>query len=193
MTSQLSISAGTLNELPALEAVHRAAFPTDLEARLVRLLFRRGKAIVSLKAVVDDQTVGHVLFSPATCDIVPSDRPGGGLSLSDSLPSGLGLAPLAVIPAYQRQGVGSALVRAGIEACSQLGAAWIIVLGDPAFYSRFGFEAASRYAITGEFGGGDAFQMLILDANQLPPAGRSACYSPEFRELIGDQALPPEI
>src|SRR5687767_12144182 len=114
-----------------IEAVLTAAFPSNLEAALFKLLRNRGKCSVSLVAVDDKQIIGHVLFSP-----VELHAPDGRLN-------GLGLAPLAVLPEHQRQGVGTRLVQAGIAACRTLGSGFIVVLGEPEYYGRFGFQRAS--------------------------------------------------
>ena len=131
---QPTIRAACLADLPLVEAVHQAAFPTDLEARLVRLLVSRGRDECSLAAVVEKQIVGHILFSPATC------AGAGGQS------TGLGLAPLAVLPDFQRQGIGTALIRAGLTACQALHTPWIVVLGEPGAEHRETFRSAGRAA-----------------------------------------------
>src|SRR5688572_16214953 len=102
-----------------ITAVHTAAFPTPLEAVLVTLLRQRGKSRISLVAELDSRIVGHVLFSPVD------------LETEDARLEGLGLAPLAVLPEYQCQGVGSRLTEAGIAACRQLDAGFVVVLGEP--------------------------------------------------------------
>lgn len=159
-------------DLPAIETVLRAAFPTDLEARLVALLISHRKDAISLVACLEDRIVGHILFSPATSD-GPSERS-----------EGLGLAPLAVTPKFQCRGIGAALVRAGLDECRRLAVPWVVVLGEPAYYGRFGFQPASQFGITGEFGGGDAFQLLILDKARQPRAGAHIQYAAEFRKLL---------
>lgn len=156
------------SDAPAINAVLTAAFPTDLESRLVSLLTNHHKDVVSLVASIDKQTVGHIVFSPAT-------------SSRSTVPAGLGLAPLAVLPSHQRQGIGSALIAAGLNECRTLSAPWVVVLGEPAYYGRFGFIPASRFGLTGEFGGEDAFQILLLDEQQRPPPGSHIEYAAEFR------------
>ena len=107
------------DDIAAVRAVHVAAFPTDGEANLVDALRANGHAIVSLVARSRGSTataaghdiVGHVLFSPVTIE-----RDGVVIA------HGLGLAPLAVLPAWQGQGVGSALARAGLDACRRTNA-----------------------------------------------------------------------
>lgn len=176
------VRPSTAADLNAIDAVHRAAFPTDLEARLVALLFSREKAVVSLVAEEFDgngmkQVAGHILFSPVTLEGEVSGV------------AGLGLAPLAVLPTFQRRGIGSALVRAGIEACRVHGTPFIVVLGEPAFYSRFGFEAASRWKMNGEYGGDDAFQLLPLHPPLFDRGDNARWhmirYADEFRVVIG--------
>jgi putative acetyltransferase len=91
----------------AVHAVNRAAFGTSAEADLVDLLRPKAGKLVSLVAEVDDTVVGHVLFSPVS------------LSAHDNL-NIMGLGPMAVAPDHQRKGIGSALVREGLEQCKQL-------------------------------------------------------------------------
>lgn len=160
-------------DLLAIEVVHRAAFPSDLESQLVRLLIERGQAAVSLVAIEDSQIVGHVLFSPAT---IEAD--------GRVVATGLGLAPVAALPAFQNRGLGSALIRAGLFACQKLEIPFVVVLGEPAYYSRFGFVPASRYGLTGEFGGDDAFQMQLLADSLMAFSGGFVRYAAEFREVF---------
>lgn len=119
----------------AVWAVNRAAFGRDGEADLVDALRESGEFLVSLVACDGDEIVGHVLFSPVS---VGEREPGRQT---------MGLAPLAVTPARQRQGIGGMLVRAGIEACRSAGCRLLIVLGHPWYYPKFGFLPASRLGI----------------------------------------------
>lgn len=152
-------------DIAAIATVHRAAFPTDLEARLVDALRDAGRLVVSVVAEADGQVVGHVAFSPVTVE---------GIDLG-----GVGLAPLAVLPAWQRRGVGSALVPAGLAACRGLGARFVVVLGEPAYYGRFGFLRADALGLTNEYHPGPEFQVLALVAGGLPSPGLVR-YAPEF-------------
>jgi putative acetyltransferase len=160
----------------SVRAVHMAAFPTPVEADLVDRLRANGRAIVSLVAREGDQVLAHLLFSPVTIHSLGSAK-------SDVLAHGLGLAPLAVLPKFQRRGVGSTLIRAGIDRCRENGAAFIVVLGEPAYYARFGFEPASRYRLESEYNAGDAFQVLLLEAGVLPAQGGLARYAEDFAAL----------
>lgn len=117
----------------ALARVIVAAFSDEpqggqFERRIVDALRADGRLSVSLVAVRDGRLVGHVAFSPVAIGA-------GGEGWH-------GLAPLAVWPGCQRQGIGAALVRAGLDALRRAGARGCVVLGEPAYYARFGFGAA---------------------------------------------------
>lgn len=120
------IRAERASDRDAISTVNARAFETEAEARLVDLLRENGAALVSLVAEVDGAVAGHILFSP----VKVGDR------------SFVGLAPMAVLPEHQRSGIGSALVRAGIDACRARGDAAIFVLGHAEYYPRFGFVPA---------------------------------------------------
>ncbi len=148
-----------------VRAVVTAAFPTDAEAQLVDALRAAGQLTVSLVALDGDEVVGHVAFSPVTV----AGRDGG-----------LGLAPVAVAPGWQRQGVGSQLVRDGLLRAEATGAGYVVVLGAPAYYGRFGFAAASRWGLSDEYGGGEAFQVLEFRPGAAPAGGGLVRYAPAF-------------
>jgi putative acetyltransferase len=162
----------------AVDVVLRAAFPTPAEAALVEALRAAGDAAVSLVAERrtgdrDGVVVGHVLFSPVT--VTPH---GGGRAAP-----GLGLAPLAVATAAQRRGIGGALVRAGLDTCRAYGCGFVVVLGDPGYYARFGFGRASDRGIANEYGADEEFMLLELLPDALPPTGGLARYAPAFAAL----------
>ena len=161
----------TLADLAAVRRVHEAAFPTPAEARLVDQLRAHRKAVVSLVEERAREITGHILFSPIAVE---------GVTLSRLA---LGLAPVAVLPACQRQGVGSRLVRAGLKACRGMACGFVVVLGEPGYYGRFGFEQASRRGLRNEYGVDDAFQVFELTAGAIPPAGGLVKYAPEFAGL----------
>ncbi len=155
-----------------IDAVHRAAFPTDAEARLVARLRAAGKARVALVAEADGEIVGHVLLSPVR--LASGER--------GELP-GLGLAPLAVLPASQRRGIGAALVRAALAEGRAAGAGFVVVLGDPAYYGRFGFRRAADLGLTSVYDAPDAFQVIELVPGAVPPGGGLVRHAPELDEL----------
>lgn len=170
MVDGLVIRVETPADIPGVRAVNEAAFETAEEAALVDALREGGKLVLSLVADLDGELVGHVLFT----DIVM--EPG---SAEDRM---LGLAPVAVLPECRGRGIGSSLVRRGVEDCRELGYRGIVVLGHPGFYSRFGFVPASRHGITCIYDAPDeAFMALALGAAPLP-RGR-ALYQPEFNSV----------
>lgn len=156
--------------------VQRAAFPTDDESRLAALIVERGNDRISLLASLDDQPVGHILFSPATVE-----REGAGAAPTVAA---LGLGPMAVVPEFQRQGIGSQLIREGLAECRNIGCELVVVLGSTEYYSRFGFVPASRFGLGSEYGGGDYFQAQWFGEHPLPPSGGLVHYCREFTELF---------
>jgi putative acetyltransferase len=170
MNTEPVISHERLADAAAVRTVHLATFPTPLEADLVDALRTNGHAVVSLVAFVGEEIVGHVLFSPVT---VEQDGKASA--------RGLGLAPLAVLPAHQRQGIGAALVRAGLELCRNKSAPFVVVLGEPAYYGRFGFVRASDFGLSNEYGAGEEFMVLAVADGALPAASGLVRYADEFR------------
>jgi putative acetyltransferase len=156
-------------DIAAIRNVNEQAFGGSGEANAIDLLRDRGAATLSLVAVIDDRVVGHLFFTPATIE-----------SADQSWPA-LGLAPLAVLPEYQRQGIGTALMDAGLEECRLLGCERIIVLGHPDYYPRFGFERASQHGVRFEFEAPDeACMILALQPGALDSVGGVAKYQPEW-------------
>ena len=153
---------------PAIHTVHAACFPSDAEAQLVDLLRDAGRLSVSLVAEVDGEVVGHVAFSPVSVE-------SGAI--------GAGIAPVAVIESQRGQGIAVGLVRAGLEACHQAGFGWVVVLGEPAYYARFGFKPASEFGLSDEYGGGEAFQLVELVPGSLPVGAGLVKYAPELASL----------
>jgi putative acetyltransferase len=123
------------SEVPAdrdrVFAVESAAFAQRNEAELVDSLRRSTDPQLSLVATLADEIVGHVFFSPVVIESQRAATPAAALG------------PVAVEPARQRTGVGSALVRAGLERCSDHGWHAVFLVGNPAYYSRFGFVPAA--------------------------------------------------
>jgi putative acetyltransferase len=156
-------------DIAAIREVHELAFGRTAEADLVDALRARRKVTLSLVAVEDDRLVGHVLFSPVTID-----------SGNRSFPA-VGLAPMAVLPAWQGCGIGSQLVTTGLLECRSAGYDCVVVLGHPAYYSRFGFVPASRYGLKSEYEVPDeAFMVLAWQAGVLKDRDGVVRYQPEF-------------
>lgn len=125
----------------AVREAHRLAFGQEDEARLVDALREGGYARLSLVAEEGRRVIGHALFSD-----LPIKTPHG------TVPA-LALAPLAVAPARQRQGVGTLLVREGLRACAGRGHRIVAVLGHPGYYPRFGFSAGLARPLRSPFSG----------------------------------------
>ncbi len=130
MIGQIKVRESLSNDLGSLEKLYPDAFPDEDLLPLVRELLGEASGVVSLVGLADQAVVGHVIFT--TCGI--ARRP-EKVAL---------LAPLAVAPDCQRQGIGSALVRAGLGRVEDAGAQQVYVLGDPAYYGRFGFAPDER-------------------------------------------------
>ena len=147
--------------------VLEAAFPTAAEADLVERLRRGSKSVIALAAEDEGDVVGHIVFSPLALE-----------PLAGAI--GLGLGPIAVLPDYEKHGVGRRLVQNGLAACHAWGAGFVTVLGDPEYYGRFGFEPASEHGLLNEFGAEPHFMVFPLKKNGLPPRGTLIRYAPEF-------------
>jgi putative acetyltransferase len=141
------------------------AFPTDAEARLVDNLRKNGDLEISLVAVIDEKIVGHVAFSRMTAPF-----------------RALGLAPVAVLPLHQRQGIGAALIRAGLERAKASGWNGVFVLGDNAYYERFGFRAELATGFSCRFAG-PHFMALALSGDALPQSHGEVSYAAAFDSL----------
>jgi putative acetyltransferase len=169
-SGRLKIREQVAGDGPAVWQVNRRAFGRDDEARLVERLQSGGWARVSLVAESDGRVAGHVLFS----------------ELAIVAPSGttraLALAPLAVLPEYQSRGVGSTLVRRGLEICRGQGHAIVIVVGHPGYYPRFGFSAELARSFESPYAG-ESFMALELAAGALAGIAGRVEYPPPFGEL----------
>ena len=156
-----------------VRAVHLAAFEGSGEADLVNRLRGRSFPYVSLVAVDKGRIVGHILFTPVLLHGHPRARL-------------MGLAPMSVLPDYQRSGVGSALVEAGLAAARQAGAGAVVVLGHPAYYPRFGFVPASRHAIGCPYDAPDeAFMIVELMPGHLAGLAGTVEYHAAFAAIEG--------
>lgn len=151
----------------AVRHVHESAFLTPAEADLVERLRASGKAVIELVALDGDRVVGHILFSPIVLE-----------PLAGTV--GLGLAPLAVLPDHEKHGVGRRLIQNGLAECHKWGAGFVVVMGDPPYYGRFGFEPAEKYGLSSEYNAGNAFMVFKLESGALPPPGTLVKYAPEF-------------
>ncbi|MGE3230998.1 MAG: GNAT family N-acetyltransferase [Hyphomicrobium sp.] len=148
-----------------VRALLLAAFPTPAEADLVERLRRDGDAAIALVAIEEGDVAGHIVFSPMQAPM-----------------RALGLGPVAIAPNRQRRGIASDLIRSGLDLARAEGWDAVFVLGDPAFYARFGFstDAASRFACKYA---GPHFMALALDGRDLRQATGTVVYAPAFDAL----------
>ena len=155
----------------AIREVYTRAFGQSQEADIVDRLRQNCGDLISFVALEENRLVGHILFSPVTIED------------EERTVRGVGLAPMAVLLKFQRKGIGSELVRAGIERLKNMDCPFVIVVGFPEYYPRFGFESASRYDIKSEWDVPDeAFMILVLNESELGGISGVVKYQPEFAE-----------
>lgn len=155
----------------AVREINISAFGTSSEADLVEALRKLTQPVVSLVAEDNGAVIGHIMFSPVSLSAHPS------LNV-------MGLAPMAVLPAHQDKGFGSALVRAGLDRCRQLGFDAVVVLGHPNYYPRFGFSPSSQFGINSEYDVSDeVFMALELQPQALSGKTGKVKYDPAFRNV----------
>ncbi|WP_423174533.1 GNAT family N-acetyltransferase [Stenotrophomonas maltophilia] len=160
------IRTETTADHAAIHALTEAAFreaphSSHTEQFIVDALRARGELSISLVAETQGQVIGHIALSPVT--------------VSDGSTGWFGLGPISVVPAWQGQGIGAALMRAALEALRQQGAHGCVLLGEPAYYGRFGFRAEPGLVLPGA--PAEYFQALCL---QPPLAQGEVQYSPAF-------------
>ena len=156
----------------SVRRVNELAFEQPDEADLVDALRANARPYISLVAVADEQVVGHIFFSPVSVES------------ESSVFTAMGLAPMAVLPEYQNQEIGSRLVREGLKECQRLGHGIVVVLGHANYYPRFGFTPASLKGLRSEYDVPDEVFMVL---ESVPGAleGRRGLvkYHPEFGKV----------
>ena len=159
MADEVEVRESAPDDIAAIEALYPQAFPDEDLLPLVTRLLEIGPEVHSLVATEGASVIGHVIFT--ICGVA-------GHPEQTAL-----LAPLGVAPARQGRGVGSALVRAGVTRMEAAGISCVYVLGDPNYYSRFGFEqesdVAPPYALPEEWR--SAWQSLSVDLPKRPLRG----------------------
>lgn len=165
--SIVEIRLETAADFDAIRVVNRQAFGGDDEPRLVDALRDGGYARVSLVAVQGAKVVGHILFS---------DLP---IVTSDGIVAALALAPMAVLPDFQRQGIGSQLVSRGLDECRTKGHRIVIVLGHADYYPRFGFTTELAKPLESPYAG-DHFMATELVSGALDGIAGRVEYPPPF-------------
>jgi putative acetyltransferase len=154
------------DDVEAVRDLNRRAFGRDQEANIIDSLRANGAALLSLVAMLNDRVVGHIMDSPA--------------SIGDRL-EGAALGPMAVLPEYQRRGIGSKLIEAGNQKGKEAGWPFIVVVGHPDYYPRFGFRPACDYTIKCEWDvPNDVFMLLVLDQKKMEGVSGLTKYRSEF-------------
>jgi putative acetyltransferase len=172
--SRVEIRPEAAGDRAAIHAVEAAAFGERSEADLVDALREAAHPYLSLVAAIGAEIVGHVFFSPVEIEF-PADAPAAA-----------GLGPIGVDPAHQGRGIGSALVRAGLERCRLHGWRVVFLVGNPAYYSRFGFELGRPRG----FSYGNPVLDPALQVVELAPGVLEGCrgrvaFHPAFAEAEG--------
>ena len=168
----IEIRKETEKDEESIRRLYETAFDQEAEAYLIEKLRASCGQYLSFVALNKERVVGHILFTPVT--------------LEDNSQHGMGLAPMAVSPEYQRRGVGSLLVRHGLDFLREVECPFVVVLGHPEYYPRFGFERASRYAVESQWRDvpDEAFMILPFDREAFTKGGGVARYRQEFDEVI---------
>lgn len=145
----------------------RLGFQGDVQATIVEALRRSSSPLLSLVAESEGKVVGHLMFSAVTMDAAPNV-------------AAVQLSPVAVDPAYQRLGIGSALIRAGLTTCASQNWDAVFLVGDPRYYARFGFTMATPLGFTHEGPHGAFLQVLELQTGSLGGLGDRVRFHPAF-------------
>jgi len=169
---KITIRPEAQEDCSVIRRINRKAFHTDAEANLVDALRQSNVPIIALVAECHDIPVGHILFSEVKLD---------GQCQEIRI---CGLAPMAVLPEYQRQGIGSQLVTEGMKACRQAGYSAVVVLGHRQFYPRFGFEPSVNFKIKSEFDVPDeVFMIRELSEDALTNCSGTIRYHAAFKQF----------
>jgi putative acetyltransferase len=173
----ISIRKESPEDIPAIFAVNAAAFGRELEGKLVDQLRAAGHVVLSLVAIEEERLVGQITFCPVTID-------NEGI-----IKAAIALGTVAVQPEFQKQGVGSRLIEAGLAEVKAMDYDLVIVLGHASYYPRFGFAPASRFDIRWEHAAPDeAFMVKELCEGALASTKGVVKYGPEFEAAIRDAA-----
>jgi len=161
-------------DIAFIHSVNEQAFGRVSEAKLVDTLRQAGADHLSLVADDNSFFVGHIMFTPV---LVTEEK--------QEL-QGMGLAPMAVLPSRQRQGIGTQLVDSGLQILKEKGCPFVIVLGHPEYYPRFGFQAASGCNIRTQWDGvpDEAFMILVMDHEAMQNVSGVATFRDEFNDAL---------
>jgi putative acetyltransferase len=134
------------SDFQQIAEINNQAFNRDVEGKLVELLRKADCEIISLVAEVNKQIVGHIMFSPVEIE---------------NKTEGMILAPIAVLPEFQKKGIGAKLIKKGAEEVKSKNYSIIILFGHPEYYPKFGFAPASRYGLKSKIEAPDEVFMAL--------------------------------
>lgn len=162
------------NDLIAIKQINDKAFGQPEEGKVIDKLRESDSQVLSLVAEIDNNIVGHIFYSTAV------------LKGNNERIAGMGLAPMAVLPEYQNQGIGKLLINESLNIIKKKPVPFIIVLGHEDYYPKFGFEVASKYNIKCQWDGvpNEAFMIMILDKEKMSNVHGVAKYRDEWNEAM---------
>jgi putative acetyltransferase len=166
----ISIRPEEAKDYDQVRAINLAVFEDGPEADLVDTLRSSCADCLSLVAEEAGELMGHILFTPVV------------VASSEHRIEGMGLAPMAVTPELHRSGIGSQLVSHGLEVLRKRSCPFVVVLGHPEYYPRFGFERASAHGLRSQWDRvpDEAFMVTVFDRGSLAGGGGVARYWEEF-------------
>ena len=161
-------------DIDKVRLLNDKAFGKPVEGRIVDKLRKSCSEILSLVAISNNKVIGHIMFSPVT------------LETQIGIIEGMSLAPMAVLPELQNQGIGSKLVKEGLRIIKYTKCPFVIVLGHENYYPRFGFKRASKYGLKSQWEGvpDDAFMVIILNDSVMRGVSGIIKYRDEFDEAM---------
>ena len=161
------------SDIEAIRHVNKLAFEQEAEAVLVDRLREKGVVTLSLVAIENDRVVGHILFTPVT------------IELEHAKYDAITLAPIAVLPQYQRRGIGARLIEHALDECRRLGHNVVVLIGHPEYYPRFGFVPARPKGLVSEFEVPDeAWMVAELIPGALDGVSGEVRFQPEFADAM---------
>ncbi len=169
MLRKMLIRAEIPADIPDIRRLNDLAFHGPVERSIVDALRERCPDVLSLVAVEGNRIVGHLFFSPVEIN---------GMTGTEAM----GLGPMAVLPKFQRKGIGKALINEGIRKLQQSGCAVVVVLGHTEYYPQFGFVPASQYGLKSQWDGipADVFMVRFLNKEKIGLVSGIVRYQREF-------------